>query len=90
MNNPNENQYFVSKVLLERFKIPGSPLQCYQVQTGEWTPKSPKSACSSPGYNQLLRSGQIQPDNTLEADFSAVESRLPAKTAREDHLQELH
>ena len=36
MNNPNENQHFVSKVLLERFKIPGNPLQCYQAQTGEW------------------------------------------------------
>jgi hypothetical protein len=73
MNNLNENQYFVSKVLLKRFKIPGNSLQCYQVQTGEWIPKSPENACSSPGYNQLLRSGQFQPDNTLEADLSAVE-----------------
>lgn len=75
MNNPNENQHFVSKVLLERFKIPGNPLQCYQAQTGEWIPKSPEKACSSPGYNQLLVSGQL--DNTLEADFSKVESCLP-------------
>jgi hypothetical protein len=83
MNNPNENQHFVSQVLLKRFKIAGNPLQCYQVQTGEWIPKSPENACSSPGYNQLVISGQ--PDNSMEADFSKVESRLP-KTF--DALQE--
>jgi hypothetical protein len=36
MNNKNERQHYVSRVLLERFKIPNSPLECYQVQTGEW------------------------------------------------------
>lgn len=77
MNNPNENQHFVSKVLLKRFKIPGNALQCYQVQTGKWIPKSPDNACSSPGYNQLLLSGQTEAENKLEAEFSAVESRLP-------------
>jgi hypothetical protein len=77
MNNPNENQHFVSKVLLKRFKVAGNALQCYQVQTGKWIPKNPDSACSSPGYNQLLLSGQAETDNKLESEFSAVESRLP-------------
>jgi hypothetical protein len=40
MNNPNENQHFISQVLLKRFKILGNPLQCYQVQTGEWIASS--------------------------------------------------
>jgi hypothetical protein len=77
MNVLNENQHFVSRVLLERFKIPGSPLRCYQVKTGKWMPKSPESACSASGYNQLLQDGQLKSENTLEADFSAIESRLP-------------
>lgn len=77
MNNSNENQHFVSKVLLKRFKIPGNPLQCYQVQTGNWIPKKPDNACSSPGYNQLLFTGQSEAENKLESEFSAVESRLP-------------
>jgi hypothetical protein len=77
MNNPNENQHFVSKVLLKRFKIPRNPLQCYQVQTGEWIQKSPDNACSSPGYNQFLGLNQVDEENKLEADFSAIESRLP-------------
>jgi hypothetical protein len=74
MNQTNENQHSISQVLLERFKIPGSPLQCYQVQTGEWVPKSKQKACAWPGYNQLLVSGEV--DNTLEAAFSKVESGL--------------
>jgi hypothetical protein len=74
MNQTNENQHSISQVLLERFKIPGRPLQCYQVQTGEWIPKSKEKACAWPGYNQLLVSGQT--DNTLEEAFSKVESGL--------------
>jgi hypothetical protein len=75
MNNPNEKQHSVSRVLLARFKIPGNSLQCYQIQTGEWIPKSPESACAWPGYSQLLIPGK--PDDTLEKSFSAVESPLP-------------
>ncbi len=75
VNNPNENQHSVSRVLLERFKIPGNPLQCYQVQAGIWIPKSPENACSWLGYSQLVDSGES--DDTLERAFSAVESRLP-------------
>jgi hypothetical protein len=74
MNQTNENQHSISQVLLERFKIPGSPLQCYQIRTGEWIPKSKERACAWPGYNQLLVSGQV--DNTLEEAFSKVESGL--------------
>jgi hypothetical protein len=74
MNHPNENQHWISQVLLERFKIPGTPFQCYQIQTGEWIPKSIERACAWPGYNQLLVSGQV--DNTLEEAFSKVESGL--------------
>src|ERR1051326_6572322 len=74
MNQINENQHWVSRALLERFKIAGTPFQCYQVQTGEWIPKSIERACASPGYNQLLISGQA--DNTLEEAFSKVESGL--------------
>ena len=74
MNQIDENQHSISQVLLERFKIPGSPLQCYQVQTGEWIPKSKEKACAWPGYNQLLVSGVA--DNTLEEAFSKVESGL--------------
>ena len=75
MNQLDENQHSISQVLLERFKISGSPLQCYQVQTGEWIPRSKEKACAWPGYNQLLVSGQA--DNTLEEAFSKVESGLP-------------
>jgi hypothetical protein len=74
MNQLDENQHYISQVLLERFKIQRSPLQCYQVQTGEWIPKSKEKACAWPGYNQLLVSGVV--DNTLEEAFSKVESRL--------------
>jgi len=77
MNNPNENQHFVSTVLLKRFKISGNALQCYQVQAGNWISKNPDKACASPGYNQLMFSGQTEAENKLEAEFSAVESRLP-------------
>ena|SRR6266699_1981811 len=68
MNQLDENQHSISQVLLERFKIPGSPLHCYQVQTGEWISKSKEKACAWPGYNQLLVSGVA--DNTLEEAFS--------------------
>src|SRR5438046_10032510 len=74
MNQLDENQHSISQVLLERFKIPGNPLECYQVQTGEWFPKSKEKACAWPGYNQLLVSGVA--DNTREAAFSKVESGL--------------
>jgi len=74
MNKTNENQHWISQVLLRRFKIPGTPLQCYQVETGKWIPKSIENACASPGYNQLLVSGHA--DNTVEEAFSKVESHL--------------
>jgi hypothetical protein len=72
MNNPNERQHTISQVLLERFRVPGKPLQCYQVETGKWVPRSLERACAWPGYNQLLVAGQV--DNTLEDSFSKIES----------------
>lgn len=74
VNKANENQHWISRVLLGRFKLPGNPFQCYQVETGEWIPKSLDRVCAWPGYNQLLVSGE--PDNTLEEAFSKVESGL--------------
>jgi hypothetical protein len=79
LNLTGERQHYVSRVLLERFKIPGQPLQCYQVETGAWMPKSVENACAESGYNQLLAFGEN--DNSLEEAFSKVESRLP-KTFR--------
>lgn len=75
MNKKNENQHYVSRVLLKRFKTPGTSLQCYQVETGEWKPRSIDKICAARGYHQLLLSGNA--DNTLEDAFSRVESCLP-------------
>src|SRR5437868_6013352 len=69
------NQHYVSRVLLKRFKIPGHPLKCYQVKTGKWKPKSVEKTCAESGYNQLLMSDCTY--NSLEEEFSKVESRLP-------------
>lgn len=69
------NQHYVSRVLLKRFRVPGYPLQCYDVTTGKWKPKSVEKACADSGYNQLITSDGI--DNTLEEEFSKVESRVP-------------
>lgn len=74
MNVINENQHWVSQHLLKRFKIQGAPFQCYQVETGEWVAKGLERTCAAPGYNQLLISGE--PDNSLEAAFSTIESGL--------------
>lgn len=83
MNTPHENQHWISRILLKRFKEGGTPLQCYQVATGEWVPKGIGRVCAAPGYNQLLVSGVA--DNTLEAAFSKVESELRnTLTALED------
>jgi hypothetical protein len=59
MNKPNQNDHHVSQVLLKRLKIPGNPLHCYQVQTGEWEERNERNVCSAAGYNQLLVSGQF-------------------------------
>jgi hypothetical protein len=75
MNRVNENQHFVSKVLLERFKVSGEPLQCFQIATRQWEPKGLRRICAAQGYNQLLVPGE-PPNNTLEASFSRVESSL--------------
>lgn len=75
MDNINENQHYVSKVLLERFRLPNSPLQRFRVDTSQWTPKNPRNVCSTRGWNQLRVSGTA--DNSLEAAFSKVESDLP-------------
>src|ERR1039458_9262938 len=75
MNSKNELQHYVSRVLLERFRIPNSPLECYQVQTGEWKQRSVEKVCSSHGYNQLLVAGDV--NNAIEDSFSKVESNLP-------------
>jgi hypothetical protein len=74
MNRANENQHWISRHLLKRFKIEGAPFQCYQVETGEWIPKGIERTCASPGYNQLLAGDEA--DNTLEEAFSKVESGL--------------
>jgi len=74
MNVANENQHWISQHLLKRFKTEGAPFQCYQVDSGEWVPKSLDRTCAADGYNQLLVSGEA--DNTLEAAFSKVESGL--------------
>ena len=71
----NQNQHYVSRTLLERFKRPGVPLQCFELGTGEWKPRSVEKACAASGYNQLIGFGQV--DNTLELAFSKIESRLP-------------
>src|SRR6266496_2670479 len=71
----NQNQHYVSRVLLERFKSPGIPLQCFELETGTWKPRSVDKACAASGYNQLIGFGQV--DNTLEEAFSKIESRLP-------------
>lgn len=69
------NEHYVSQVLLRRFKIPGSPLHCYQVETGEWKQRNEDKVCSAAGYNQLLVSRK--PDNALDASLWAVENDLP-------------
>ena len=62
-------------MLLERFRIPNSPLECYQLRTGAWKPRSVDVACSAHGYNQLLLPDGV--DNAIEAKFSQVETYLP-------------
>lgn len=74
MNQHNENQHWISRVLLKRFKTPGNPFQCYQIRTGQWIEKGIERACASLGYNQLLVSGEA--DNSLEAALSKIESGL--------------
>jgi Protein of unknown function (DUF4238) len=76
MNFTNENQHYISKVLLNRFKIPNQALQCYQIANGTWEPKSIERLCSAEGYNQLLVSGE-ETNNALEASLSRVETLLP-------------
>lgn len=75
MNCKDENQHYVSKVLLKRFKTKGSALQCYQVQTGDWIERSVDAACSASGYNQILVADGV--NNAIEDAFSKVESILP-------------
>ena len=69
------NQHYVSRVLLKRFRLPGQPLQCYNIAAGRWEVKSVEKACAESGYNQLITTDGI--DNTLEEEFSKVESRVP-------------
>jgi hypothetical protein len=76
MNNKNEHQHYVSRVLLKRFTTPGKPLQCYQVQAQRWKERSLNRVFAVRGWNQLLAFNQI--DNSLEAELSKVESLLPA------------
>lgn len=75
MNKKDERQHYVSRVLLERFRHPGKPLECYDVQTQEWNQRSVEKVCSAPGYNQLLLSTDV--NNAIEQSFSQVESNLP-------------
>jgi hypothetical protein len=32
----NENQHWISRVLLDRFRLEGQPLEAFQVFTGKW------------------------------------------------------
>src|SRR3989442_15649549 len=75
MNNKNERQHYVSRVLLERFRCAGNPLECFGVQTHEWRQRSVEKVCSALGYNQLLLSRDV--NNAIEQSFSKVESNLP-------------
>jgi len=77
--NRDENQHYVSRVLLERWKTPGVPLQCFDVESRTWIARSIDNACAAGGYNQLLAFDGL--DNTLEQAFSKIETRLP-KTFR--------
>ncbi len=79
MNNKDERQHYVSRVLLERFRHAGKHLECYDLKTQEWKQRSVEKVCSAPGYNQVLLSSDV--NNTIEESFSKVESRLP-KTFR--------
>jgi hypothetical protein len=79
MNNKDERQHYVSRVLLERFRHPGKPLECYDLKTQEWKQRSVEKVCSAHGYNQVLLSSDV--NNAIEESFSRVESRLP-KTFR--------
>lgn len=83
MSDGAENQHWISQVLLERFKVPGHPLQCYQVRTGHWESKGLSRTCASPGYNQLLVGGDT--DNSLEVAFSKIESGLRKTLNALDH-----
>jgi hypothetical protein len=76
VNLRNENQHYISKVLLKRFKKPCHALQCYQIATRQWVAKSIERLCAEEGYNQLIVPGGAT-NNALEASMSAVESMLP-------------
>ena len=75
MNKKDERQHYVSRVLLERFRRSGKPLECFDLKTQEWKQRSVEKLCSAPGYNQLLLSSDV--NNAIEQSFSKVESRLP-------------
>jgi hypothetical protein len=68
------NEHYVSQVLLRRFTIDGH-FQRYQVDTDRWNRRSPSNVFSHSGYNELRVEGQV--DNTLEQEFSKVETDLP-------------
>jgi hypothetical protein len=69
------NQHYVSRLILKRFKLPGRPLQCFDITARQWRAKSVEKACADSGYNQLITSDGI--DDTLESEFSKIESRIP-------------
>jgi len=79
MVTPNANQHYVSERLLKQFRVPGCPLQCYQIDTGVWKSRATDKTCSSDGYNQLSAFGEV--DDTLEQAFTKVESKLPRTLA---------
>jgi hypothetical protein len=70
MNNKDERQHYVSRVLLERFRHSGKPLECFNLKTQEWKHRSVEKVCSAPGYNQLLLSSDV--NNTIEESLSSV------------------
>jgi hypothetical protein len=76
MNNTNERQHYVSRILLERFRSPGQPLQCYQVESERWKERSVDRVCSALGYTQLLLADG-NANHAIETAFSGVESKLP-------------
>jgi hypothetical protein len=75
MNERTPRHHYVSRVLLERFRRPGKPLECYGVKNRKWKQRSVERACSALGYNQVLQEGDV--NDAIENSFSKVESNLP-------------
>jgi hypothetical protein len=73
-------EHYVSQFLLERFRLPGRPLECYDIDKERWVRngRSPLRACSSKGYHQHVLAaaspGTVTVDDALEAELQQAES----------------